>query len=937
MLSLEHPAQAQGKVLCPGSVPSFILVGQKARVTLTPAGQTAVPVRVRAAAGVANPVIVQIPDGTVFDVTGGPACADNFTWWRISFNGQVGWVAEGSTSGYFIEPLPAQPAGATPTGATPTAAPALPQIVVTNGTTFSTFQAGNVDTSASLTPYQVAPDFSNTIVSAPMPSDDAALLRKNMFAVSPNTYNEFFALYTDAFDSHQPQLITTDSMLHSFHLMFDKVLRTSEDTYFVPLLNVMNAAYLAKADQLYGQLKGSDWEKSALQTVAYFGVATKLLNPDAAVPPYVQSLVTQEIASIQGAAGISPSAVFPDLDNGEDWTQYKPRGHYTKSETLSAYFRTMMYFGRMTFRLKQDTETKAAILVALTVRDSTVAGAPGLAAWSDLYEPTVFFVGHSDDLSITDYLNVINQVYGQNAALSQIQGKDVAPFVTAAKALPSPRIMGAVIYAGQNVDDQTKGMRFMGQRFVWDAYAMGQLVYTHVGTGNSPRTLPMALDVFAALGSDRALSLLDAAGATAFQNYTSQMNKVRGEIGVLKESDWTDTLYNGWLYSLQTLTQPTASGYPSVMTTQAYADRNLYAALGSYAELKHDTILYAKQAGGGGGGGGSSCRPPAPVPPDPPNYVEPVPLFWARLAALAEMTIQGLKSRNLLNAADADALARIALTARHFEQYAIGELHNQALTQDQQTELRGYYKFLEDILAAANRDNPKFDPHMIPPGLVADIAFNPSTGVLEVGTGTIFDIYATFPVNGKLITARGGVYSYYEFQQPLNNRLNDDQWQQMVTTGKTPPLPAWTATFMGHSNVDTNLVKSVYNFATGLIQGLWQDGQIQAQGPEFNYYYKQLNALQAAHQYEGRNQLDVSFVDYKLSADGKTATVTTHETWQGKLYQNTPQNCGVGAQIGQRGPYVITMTYVFTQQSSQNFTYWKLINVSGTDAPAWTK
>ncbi len=61
-------------------------------------------------------------------------------------------------------------------------------------------------------------------------------------------------------------------------------------------------------------------------------------------------------------------------------------------------------------------------------------------------------------------------------------------------------------------------------------------------------------------------------------------------------------------------------------------------ALGSWTELRRDTILYAKQVYAEMGAG--ALPPPAPEPPK--GYVEPVPELYARLQALAQMTIDGL-------------------------------------------------------------------------------------------------------------------------------------------------------------------------------------------------------------------------------------------------------------------------------------------------------
>jgi hypothetical protein len=46
---------------------------------------------------------------------------------------------------------------------------------------------------------------------------------------------------------------------------------------------------------------------------------------------------------------------------------------------------------------------------------------------------------------------------------------------------------------------------------------------------------------------------------------------------------------------------------------------------------------------------------------------------------------------------------------------------------------------------------------------------------------------------GRSVLTRGAVFSYYEFTQPLQRRLTDEQWQQMLEKGKAPAQPKWIA------------------------------------------------------------------------------------------------------------------------------------------------
>ena len=353
-----------------------------------------------------------------------------------------------------------------------------------------------------------------------------------------------------------------------------------------------------------------------------------------------------------------PSPLFPGLENGEDYTQYIARGHYTLSEELTRYFKSMMWYGRMTFRLKAKDpevgkeETRSALLLVQALKDASVDGRPAMDVWQDLYAPTAFMVGRSDDLTALQYLDVMGTVYGPQAVVSDfVDETKLQAFVDLAFQLPPPKILGMVIQDTDNVEETTKGLRFMGQRFVPDAYVFRELIYRNVGTPEKARMLPKGLDLFAAMGSARAFQLLDAMGDTAYERYPEQMEKMQAWMSSLGVSDWTETLYNTWIYTFYPLIEVPGDGYPDFMRSPAWLDKQLNTVLGSWAELKHDTILYAKQVYAELGGG------PPPPPPEPPKgYVEPVPEFYARLAALTAMTREGMQSRGLLNELDAASL-----------------------------------------------------------------------------------------------------------------------------------------------------------------------------------------------------------------------------------------------------------------------------------------
>ncbi len=86
---------------CPGFMPSRLRAGQTARVTTVPN----LPNRIRSYPGFSGDVLGQIPAGQQFWIATGPFCAENTAWWQVSYDGIVGWTAEGEAGTYWLEPI----------------------------------------------------------------------------------------------------------------------------------------------------------------------------------------------------------------------------------------------------------------------------------------------------------------------------------------------------------------------------------------------------------------------------------------------------------------------------------------------------------------------------------------------------------------------------------------------------------------------------------------------------------------------------------------------------------------------------------------------------------------------------------------------------------------------------------------------------------------
>ena len=86
-----------------------------------------------------------------------------------------------------------------------------------------------------------------------------------------------------------------------------------------------------------------------------------------------------------------------------------------------------------------------------------------------------------------------------------------------------------------------------------------------------------------------------------------------------------------------------------------------------------------------------------------------------------------------------------------------------------------------------------------------DVATDPNGTVLEEAIGGISEIYVVVPVDGKLRIAKGGVFTYYQFEQPLSDRMTDSQWRQKLGLELTDDMqyirddsleqPQWTQSY----------------------------------------------------------------------------------------------------------------------------------------------
>ena len=660
-------------------------------------------------------------------------------------------------------------------GQTQTRDPNAPQVEFLSRVQLLNFEAEPSEPSAPSVPaYTVDPGLSNVVNTDQFYlSDDAvAKLAENLFVVTRSCGHEFFEVYESNRYNLVPNFVTVDSMMHTYHLYFSLLLNRTEKNYLYGGLKDLSAAMLEESMAQYDLLKGTEWEEAAHRNVAFFAVGLRLLDPSAQTPDYAGDVVEPELERILAVGGIDTCLVSGVY---MDYTQFIPRGYYEGDETLERYFRSMMWYGQVNFGQQDEDVTRSALLMNLALADG------GLKAWEMIYTITAFFAGASDDLSYYEYAPAIEAAYGGMPTAVDLpgNGQAFAQFMAAVKAMDPPAINSVPVWDGtQDIQELNKGFRFMGQRFTIDAAIMQKLVYSSVKetADGGKRMLPDVLDVPAALGSDLALEVLDQQGDTVYPGYQDNMEQLRTIISTAPVSSWSSSLYSSWIYTLMPLLETKGEGYPSFMTSRAWQLKNLETFAGSFTELKHDTVLYAKQVMAEMGGG--------PIDPvDDRGYVEPEPEVYRRFRLLAQQTAESLGSYGLIDTADRENLFRLAQLAQQLQTISEKELRDETLTDEEYELIRTYGGTLEHFWVEAVKDQTDSDyleTQEIPASLVTDIAADPNGTVLQIANATPVEIVVVVPVDGTLRLASGAVYDFYQFTWPMEDRLTDTKWRQMI-------------------------------------------------------------------------------------------------------------------------------------------------------------
>ena len=296
------------------------------------------------------------------------------------------------------------------------------------------------------------------------------------------------------------------------------------------------------------------------------------------------------------------------------------------------------------------------------------------------------------------------------------------------------------------------------------------------------RSFVRGLDLMALLGSSEALEILTNEGKTDHERYGLKFSKLKSHVDTLDHINWHANLYWSWLYCIQTLFQEVPDGYPEFMRTQAWNRQQLNAALVSWTQLQDDaTRHYNPDEVQLVAFGVEPVPPPAPI-----GYVEPNPLFWGRLLSLTRMTSKGLDNLNVLTPKARRRFAELEKLLKQILDIVSKQLTYKPLS----SENRDFFKKFPSIF---RRILPGVQEYGLATVFTANLNTNETdTMVVAQAVGDIDLIIVACPMSdGKILLAVGPVLSYYEFKQPMSNRLTDEAWRTLLDSAQRSKRPEW--------------------------------------------------------------------------------------------------------------------------------------------------
>ena len=546
-----------------------------------------------------------------------------------------------------------------------------------------------------------------------------------------------FDLYAGNRAEGRPSLITEDFVLLGYAMSLDKAIGEVEEGTLLP-----------ESTKVVEELRRILRSGPPTPALDYLTVVHALL---AGEDPSQPAAVAEELKRVRAAAGLARSELM--LQN-LDYSQFRPRGRYTRTEALQRYFTGIRYAGTVLFPV---TATKSTGITAeeadrLTAEALSIARAfrqarPVMLRYSKMNARLNVLFGPAEDLNLADLWAVagtLSMAEARAKLLERARHNGHQPAILAA-----PVDLGH-LEPGITAADALTGWRLFPSRYTPDSAAMQDLVFDRVGNyrgtghpesmvliGGQPRKgFPLAREVMALLGSSEAVRSLDTTDERNYEGYPEAFRKASQSIQ--GGSDLTSRqlqILGEWIRAADSKNSP----------------QRLGTALGFWTWTRYNNLLYAKQSYTPVAKGIQMAKPREAA------WIEASPRLYLRLANQLDAIKTVLPSTDL---------ATLSQMLRRCSALARAESTPAGLTGSDVEFLNGFDLAL--LKLTGRQDRP----------IIVDVHTESNSGlVLEEALG--------FPATATRVLADGtkafgARFQHREFKQSMTRRLTDEEWLNVL-------------------------------------------------------------------------------------------------------------------------------------------------------------
>jgi hypothetical protein len=606
-------------------------------------------------------------------------------------------------------------------------------------------------------------------------------LAQNNFVIIPENCPQLFNIYEQNDYNEIPGFVTSDLYLQLLHMYFSYTLRSLEKEHFTMQAERLSEQMCSASAEIAQKTADPRIKELAEFNQVFFSIPYALLSGNQTMAPKkYKKMFDSEMENIMQTEDKQSKLLdyFP-------YMIFKPRGHYTLNDTTKNYFRAMMWFQTAPFCLESPDQLKHAIFMAylLNIAEKNMQG-----DYQSLYETISYLIGEPDNISVMDVANILRDLKIND--LSKLCSNETTTKISAQLALLAKeknRIKPKIILTCPDK------INFLPQRYVFDNEILQDLVDT---TENAARAFPRGLDIWATLGNKTSEDILfnTLKDGDKWKLYRLNLERLKSKMSTF--SDWDKSIYNKWFECLKEL-QGKNKEMPPFMQTRAWDVKELNTSLASWAELKHDAILYAEQPSGAEMGGG-------PMPPEPiiKGYVEPNEAFWTKTIEMVSLSQKLLQKHHLMTESIQKASDKINEQLSFMLKTTQKELHHESLSEEENLYIRNIGGHVDNltlsILEPGSKASSWYEVKTLDTSVsvIADvynrnIPYCPKNGILYEAVGPVNNIYVVVEIDGFLYLTHGAVFSHYEFVEQDNQRLTDELWQGRISSKKLPPDHEW--------------------------------------------------------------------------------------------------------------------------------------------------